>query len=152
MAAGLKLQEQLERSLVCEEAKTWVGTPYHHCADIKGHGVDCAMLLVRVIVDTGLVPPFDPRPYPPDWHLHRSEELYLQNMPARARQVMAPEPGDFVVWKWGRTFSHGGIVLEWGPKLDVVHALSRERFVLRGAPPGYLGGHEVRFYSLWGKP
>lgn len=143
------LREQLERSLVVEEAKTWVGTPYHHCADIKGVGVDCAMLLVRIVVDTGLVPAFDPRPYPPDWHLHRSEELYLHNMSGRAKQVVTPKAGDFVVWKWGRTFSHGGVVMNDEGPLDVVHALSREKIVMRGAPPGYLNGHEVRYYSMW---
>ena len=26
---------------------SWIGTPYHNCADIKGVGVDCGMLLVR---------------------------------------------------------------------------------------------------------
>jgi cell wall-associated NlpC family hydrolase len=44
-----------QRAAVVAEAKTWIGTPYHHAADVKGHGVDCAMLLVRIYGDLGLV-------------------------------------------------------------------------------------------------
>jgi hypothetical protein len=33
-----------------------------NCTDLKGVGVDCGMLIVRVFVDTGLCAPFDPRP------------------------------------------------------------------------------------------
>ena len=46
-------------------------------ADIPGVGVDCAMMLVRVFCDLGLVEPFDPRPYTRDWMLHRDDERYL---------------------------------------------------------------------------
>ena len=49
------------REKIVAEARSWIGTPYHNCADIKGVGVDCGMLLVRVYVDTGVVPPFDHR-------------------------------------------------------------------------------------------
>ena len=70
----------------------WIGTPYHHAADVKGHGVDCAMLLVRVYCDLGFVEPFDPRPYTRDWILHRNEEQYLGFLLARAKEVRSPEP------------------------------------------------------------
>ena len=69
--------ESFQRHVIVREARSWVRTPYHAQADIKGAGVDCGMLLVRVFVDSGLVPPFDPRPYADDWYLHRSEERYL---------------------------------------------------------------------------
>ena len=41
------------REKIVAEARSWIGTPYHNCADIKGVGVDCGMLLVRVFVDLG---------------------------------------------------------------------------------------------------
>ena len=66
-----------ERDRIIAEARRWIDTPYHNGADIRGAGVDCGMLIVRVFVDTGLCAPFDPRPYPPDWHLHRGDERYL---------------------------------------------------------------------------
>lgn len=141
-------REALQRSLVVDEARSWIGTPYHHMADVKGVGVDCAMILVRCFVDTGLTPPFDPRPYSHDWHLHRSEEKYLTHMESISQQVMVPQPGDFVVWRWGRTFSHGALVTDWN-KLHVIQALAKERLVLEGPPPDYLEGREMKFYSFW---
>src|SRR6202161_3252947 len=69
--------EAAQRAAVVAEARSWIGTKYHNCADIKGVGVDCGMLLARVFANVGLIPFVDPRPYPPDWHLHRDEERYL---------------------------------------------------------------------------
>lgn len=105
------------------QARTWVGTPYHAEADVRGAGVDCGMLIVRVFVDAGLVPLFDPRPYPPDWHLHRSEERYLGWVHDHCREVETPEPGDVAVFRFGRCWAHGGIVTVAEP-LTIVHAFS----------------------------
>src|SRR5580704_9168227 len=113
--------ETAQRAAVVAEARSWIGTPYHNCADIKGAGVDCGMLIVRVFVDTGLCPAFDPRPYPADWHLHRSEERYLGWVTARAGEVSVPSTGDVMVFRWGRCYSHGGIVVGARP-LTIVHA------------------------------
>ena len=104
-----------QRSAVVAEARTWIGTPYHHAADVKGHGVDCAMLLVRIYCDLGLVDRFDPRPYTRDWFLHRDEERYLGYLFARAREVPEPLPGDVVVFRVGRCFAHAGIVSRADP-------------------------------------
>ena len=117
------------RDRVVAEARSWIGTPYHNCADIKGVGVDCGMLLVRVFVDLGLVPPFDPRPYTPDWHCHRSEEKYLNSLLERSIKVDAPLPGDVVLFKVGRCYSHGGIVTRLSP-LTIVHAFMPAQTVL----------------------
>jgi hypothetical protein len=86
--------EGFERRAIVREARSWVRTPYHPQGDIKGIGVDCGMLLVRVFVDTGLCAPFDPRPYADDWYLHRAEERYLGFIFDRAKEVAAPLPGD----------------------------------------------------------
>ena len=81
------------REKIIAEARSWIGTPYHNCADVKGVGVDCGMLIVRVFVDLGLVPPFDPRPYPRDWHMHNSdEERYLNLVLPRARRRDGSDP------------------------------------------------------------
>ena len=111
------------RPAIVAAARSWLGTPYHHAADIKGVGVDCAMLLVRVFCDLGLVPPFDPRPYVRDWMLHRSEEKFAGFLLARAQEVGSPEPGDVVLFRVGRCFAHGGIVTQTYP-LIFVHASS----------------------------
>lgn len=110
------------RARVVAEARSWVGTPYHHMADVKGVGVDCGMILVRIFVDLGLVPPFDPRPYTNDWMMHRSEEHYLGALMDRARPVKTPAPGDVALWRQGRCYSHGGVVVALDP-LTIVHAV-----------------------------
>ena len=98
---------------VVEAARTWLRTPYHHAADIMGLGVDCGMILVRVFCDLALVPPVDPRPYPPDWHLHRDGERYLGWLTQYADRVPdgePPRPGDVALFRFARAASHGGIV------------------------------------------
>lgn len=121
--------EAEQRAAVVAEARSWLGTPYHNCADIKGAGVDCGMLIVRVFVDTGLCAPFDPRPYPPDWHLHRTEERYLGFVFDRLCEVPAPLPGDVIVVRIGRCYAHGGIVTKAAP-LTVIHAFFGARAVI----------------------
>lgn len=118
-----------QRAAIVAAARSWIRTPYHNCADIKGVGVDCGMLIVRVFVDTGLCAPFDPRPYPIDWHLHRSEERYLGFIFDRCGEITAPEPGDVMVLRYGRCYSHGGIVTTTKP-LSVVHAFHPARMVI----------------------
>lgn len=95
---------------VLEEARTWIGTPYAHAANIKGVGVDCAMLPVAIYVGLGIVPPFDPRPYPHDWMLHRDDERYLGWVEQFADRVDTPEPADLALFRVGRCIAHGGIV------------------------------------------
>ena len=144
--------ESAQRAAVVAAARSWIGTPYHNCADVKGVGVDCGMLLVRVFVDSGLCAPFDPRPYPVDWHLHRAEERYLGFIFDRGCEVAAPLPGDVMVVRYGRTYSHGGIVSVAKP-LTVVHAYFPARSVLEEE----IGRNSVlcdatrksRFFSYW---
>lgn len=148
--------ESYERQRVVDEARKWKGTPYHHCADVRGVGVDCAMLLVRVFVDLEMVPPFDPRPYAPDWHLHRSEEIYINHIIGQGvgHEITEDQvgPGDLVVWKCGRTHSHGAIIVDWS-KQRVIHALAKERLTIEGTPPDYLlkRSESMRFFSFWGQ-
>lgn len=115
------MREAVERARVVKEARSWIGTPYHGQADVKGAGVDCGMLLVRVFVDAGLCEPFDPRPYSADWMLHRAEEKYLGFVFDRTKEVLEPQPGDVMVFRYGRCYSHGGIVVRADP-LTIVHA------------------------------
>ena len=146
--------ETAQRAAVVAEARSWIGTPYHNCADIKGVGVDCGMLLVRVFVDLNLCPPFDPRPYPVDWHLHRSEERYLGFIFDRGAETAQPQPGDVMVFRYGRCYSHGGIVTAAAP-LRIVHAYYQARMVIEDevlrnavlADPA----RKPRFFSVWAK-
>jgi NlpC/P60 family putative phage cell wall peptidase len=110
------------QQLILTEARKWLGTPYHHAGDVLGVGVDCAMLLVRVFCDSGLVPCLDPRPYPPDWHLHRSEERFLSWVTDYADKVDSPQPGDVPLFRFGRALSHGGIIESVIEEPYMIHA------------------------------
>ena len=139
-----------DRSRVVAAARAWIGTPYHHAADVKGAGVDCAMLLVRVFCDLGLVAPFDPRPYTKDWMLHRDEERYLGFLLERAHEVAAPDIGDIMLFRVGRCFAHGGIVSATEP-LALIHAFARARCVLEEnvEPNLELVSRPHKFFSYW---
>ena len=83
------------------------------CADIKGVGVDCALILMRIYADVGLIEFVDPRPYDPQWHLHHAEERYIAWLVRMgAQRVQTPAVGDVALFRWGRCFSHGGVVVE----------------------------------------
>lgn len=100
------------RQQVIEEARSWLRTPYHHQASVKGAGVDCAMLLIAVYHACGLIPHIDPRPYPHDWMMHRDEEKFLSWLQQYGDEVQKPEPADVIVWQFGRTYSHGAILVD----------------------------------------
>jgi cell wall-associated NlpC family hydrolase len=98
------------------EAKTWIKTPYHSGAKLKGVGVDCGQLLIGVYESAGIISRGDCEPghYAFDWHLHRSEEKYLSWVKKYCDQIDGePLPGDIAVFQFGRCVSHAGIVLEW---------------------------------------
>ena len=114
--------ENIQRTSVVIEARDWLGTPYHHMADIKGVGVDCGMLLIKVFNNVGLIDFVDPRPYAHDWHMHQDEERYLKIVENLCGEMVPNSewkgergilPGDVLVWSFGRTFSHGGICTKW---------------------------------------
>lgn len=131
---------------VVSAAREWLGTPYHAHARLPGVGVDCVHLLCAVLERVGLISPLDPGMYPISWALHRSQELYMAGLDARACRTDSPHPGDVALFKYGRTFSHAGIVT---PDGGLVHALARVGVIESPiqAPP--LAGREVIFYDLY---
>lgn len=135
------------REKIVEEALTWLKTPYHHRGNVKGAGVDCAFFLIEVYAAVGLIERFDPGYYPMDIMMHRGEETYLAWVEKFGKLVDAPKPGDIAVWKFGRIFSHGAIVIDWP---NIIHAHRTERgVVLARGDDGERAGREVKFYSLW---
>jgi cell wall-associated NlpC family hydrolase len=141
-------REAAGRAAIIDEAFSWIGTPFRNCADIKGAagGVDCAMLAVRCYVDTGRLQPFDPRPYPPGWMLHRNEERFLGWIrdTLDAREVAAPRLADVPVWKVGRCFSHCGIVVN---STEAIHSFRHVGFVTLSRLDE--SDRAVKFFDVW---
>jgi cell wall-associated NlpC family hydrolase len=113
---------QAQRESVIRAAVSWLRTPYHHRAAVKGAGADCAFFPVAVYKECGILPgAYEPPEYSSQWHLHRSEELYLAEIerfcselrPEAEAADVHPQPADFMVMQFGRTFSHGAIVVNW---------------------------------------
>lgn len=133
------------RQSIVDEARLWLGTPYHHLGDLKGVGVDCAMILVRIYQTVGIVPAdFDPRPYEPEWYLHRDEERYLAGMEKWAHRIAPVDrlPGDILLYRFGRTASHGAVYVGDGL---MIHA-----YKLHGnVELCELRAHEHRLDSVW---
>ena len=138
------------RFAVIEEAREWLRTPYHHMARVKGVGADCLTLLAEVYERAGVIPHVDVPFYPPDWNLHRDAERYLDGVMQYAREVPVgsgtgrPQPGDIAVFKFGRCFAHGAIVIQW-PRL--IHAWHNAGVVYADATQGQLAGRPVRIFD-----
>ena len=110
-----------QRRAVVEEALTWLQTPYHHNARVRGSGADCAQFPAAVYEAAGVIPHVEPD-YPSDWHMHRSEEIYLkwaEKLGATEIPIEQAGPADFIIWKFGRTFSHGALFVD---PPQIIHA------------------------------
>jgi cell wall-associated NlpC family hydrolase len=135
------------RAAVVLEARSWVGTPYHSNARLKGIGVDCAMLLAEVYANVVAVERIDPGEYSADHAFHSSEEQLATFLGRYATEVTAPREGDAVMFKFGRCYSHAAIYMGDGV---IVHAVKPTRMVVLGTmDEGDLPTREPRFFTLW---
>ena len=130
---------------ILQEAESWLRTPFHHRAMIKGVGVDCAHFILAVYTKAAGIEPFEVEQYPPDWHFHRSEERFIATIEKYFAKVEIPLPGDVAMWKFGRCFSHGSIVIEW-PR--IIHAYVGMGVVHARATDAELAGREITFWRL----
>jgi len=107
-------------SKVIEEAISWIGTPYHMGATLKGVGVDCGTFLTEVYRRAGIVSDkIQLEHFPIDWFLHTREEKYLGHIERYCVGIDLGLPARVVLFQYGRIFSHGGIIVEWP---IIVHA------------------------------
>lgn len=114
--------EHQQRQTVIDIARTWERTPYRHMGRVKGAGADCLTILAEVFQEAGLIEKVEIEFYPKDWMQHRSAERYLQGLLNYTKEIFTtPQPGDIIVWKVGRCFSHGAIVIDYP---NVIHALA----------------------------
>ena len=131
-----------QRANIVRAAREWLGTPYHHHGRVKHAGADCAMFPLTVYQECGVLPlDYQPPEYSVQWHLHRSEELYLREIAKFATEIAGPpRPADFVVFRYGRTYSHGAIVVDWP---GIIHSY---------IPHGVLLADALRDGELLGRP
>ena len=147
------MTEQEEREAVIAEARSFIGTPYHHEGRVKGPngGVDCAQL-IALVYHAALphrIKLVEPAHYPPDWMMHRDLERYMGEVTAWAHETKSPKPADLALIKIGRVFAHGGIIVPPGWP-HIIHADSSVRRIEEGlGDQGRLADKERRFFTLW---
>jgi cell wall-associated NlpC family hydrolase len=139
--------DALRRKLVVAEALTWVGTPYGHHQAAKGLAADCALFPVRVYQSLGLLGTIDIPEYSEQWFLHFSEERYVDKiLSIGAIETDSLEPGNFTVWKIGRAYSHGAIIVDWP---TVVHSLKPDGVMTANAlTDGQLRHRPYKVFTL----
>lgn len=123
--------------LIIAEARSWVGTPYHHQAVVKRVGVDCVGLILGVGMAVGLMPAdtmvrfsqaglggYSRTPNPN--RMRKGMELFLQPLPLSAGAD--PSPGMIGWFEWRQELPmHLGIVAEFEGRLTMIHAFSIAR-------------------------
>jgi cell wall-associated NlpC family hydrolase len=121
MTLTIAEQEKLQRNLVIAEAQSWLGTPFHENAAIKGVGVDCGRFLVHCFQAAGVKVPdlSDSANYPHGWHLHRSDERYLNLISQFTKITQFPLPGNIVMYRIGRGYAHSGIIVNYP---EIIHS------------------------------
>ena len=135
------------RQKIVDEAKTWLLTPWRHEARVKGAGVDCGNLLIAVFHAVGIIPEIELAHYPADFMLHNSREWFLEIITQYCDEIKEGFlPGDIIIYKQGRLFSHGGIILDWPL---IIHASADEGMVAYGdASKDPLEHKECRMFRL----
>jgi cell wall-associated NlpC family hydrolase len=97
------------RADVIAEARTWLDTPYLHQHRAKGHGVDCAGLVIGVARELGIVArDFDVNGYPrePDGKtLLEICDRFMDRVP-----MADIRPGNVLVYSFAKHPAHLGIV------------------------------------------
>jgi NlpC/P60 family putative phage cell wall peptidase len=76
---------------IVDAARSWLGTPYHHQASVKGAGCDCLGLVRGVYEELYGKPAETPPPYSRDWAEASSIETMIE---AARRHLIAIDLGD----------------------------------------------------------
>ncbi|MFZ0953106.1 MAG: NlpC/P60 family protein [Candidatus Sulfotelmatobacter sp.] len=101
---------------VVAEARSWIGTPFVHDAEVKGAGVDCAHIVNAVFSTAGKIQSVKFPHYKQDWWKHATdpEQHIVENYKKLFREIPVKDvkPGDIVVMFLGKAWAHSAIVSE----------------------------------------
>lgn len=125
------MNEQELRKAIVDEALSWVGTPYHLGACVKGAGVDCATLIYGVMHGAGIIDKQEIGIFSHDWFCHTKEEVYMKRVIRHAYKLVEGKsypslkalPGCICLIRaaGSKVFNHGAIVVEWPIVVHAIH-------------------------------
>lgn len=154
-----------QRECVEKEARTWLNTPFHHEGRVKKAGVDCAQFLAGVMENVFSIkvrfpefPGYARGHYPAQWHLHDLDNeakanFYLHAFEENPNFIEIDKSkigkGDILLSVIGRTFCHGGIVINWPEVIQSESAtLGKGCVCLANASCNwFLTRREIKFFS-----
>ena len=95
------------RDDVIAEARSWLGTPWHHQASVKGVGCDC-IGFVRGVAERFLGPISIELDYAPTWHLYRADPRMYEGFRALADEIGPAEAdaADILLFGVGKGPAH----------------------------------------------
>ena len=120
---------------IVQQARTWLGTPFHHQARLKHKGCDCLGLIVGVVDELGLkdktgklLASYDEITYskqPDGARLIAKLQSALKEVP-KAKM----KPGDLGLFKIGDNPQHLAILTDFEGGLGMIHCEARTRKVV----------------------
>jgi len=115
---------------IVKAARSWLGTPYHHQASVKGVGCDCLGLVRGVWREVVGPEPMPVPPYSRDWGEAGPHEVLAEA--ARAAMIELPieaaRTGDVVLFRMrrGAIAKHAGILTNGRQNIHCfIHAYER---------------------------
>jgi cell wall-associated NlpC family hydrolase len=146
------MTESAQRAAVIAEAVSWLKTPFRDCARVKGAGIDCCNLIAAAYEGAGVAEHITISQYSPQLMLHSAEERFIRELTDHGFheiQESEAQPADVAVFKVGRSFSHGAIVIEPGRK--IVHAVKLYRGVVFSSleQDTFVARRERKLFSFW---
>jgi NlpC/P60 family putative phage cell wall peptidase len=106
----------MTRAEIVAIARSWIGTPYHHQASLKGVGADCLGLIRGIWREVYAQEPELIGPYTPSW----SEATGIERMLEGARRHLTEQPmgsmsaGDVLIFRirQGAVAKHAGLLTD----------------------------------------
>jgi len=94
-------EQCVSRREIVRVARSWIGTPYHHQASVRGVGADCLGLLRGVWRDVYGSEAEQPPPYTRDWAEANGREDLLTGAERHLQRIAtdAMRPGDVLLFR-----------------------------------------------------
>lgn len=120
---------------IVAQARTWLGTPFHHQARLKGKGCDCLGLIVGVVDALGLEDASGKKlaAYDEVTYSKEPDGAYLiQKLTGLLDEVPAAEAraGDLALFKVRENPQHLAILTDYEGGLGMIHSFAPSRRVV----------------------